>query len=152
MIDGFEPNEGTEGKLLSNKTGENIEHIFDYGQIHDDRVKDTAEEIVKILRDNQTLSIDDLIKELTERFQLIEYPMHPVEESLWHIFTENEKIGTSIQGVRQIGTDENGYRIPHIAFSADLDYLDEFLIRLIETAQKINIKEIREVYNKTWKK
>jgi hypothetical protein len=52
--------------------------------------------------------------------------------------TKDERIGQSVQGFRQ-SIDENGnkIRIPHIGFSADLDYLDGFLNRLIQKAQEI---------------
>jgi hypothetical protein len=45
--------------------------------------------------------------------------------------TKDERIGQSMQGFRQTTDDEgNKIRIPHIGFSADLDYLDEFVNRL----------------------
>jgi len=54
-----------------------------------------------------------------------------LEESLWHALTKDERIGQSMQGYKDT-TDKDGkkIRIPHIGFSADLDYLDEFINRL----------------------
>jgi len=79
-------------------------------------------------------------EELKEKFQLEEIPMKSVKDSVWGQLTKNERIGESIQGFR-MSTDENGkkIRIPHIGFSADLDYLDEFVNRLV-----IKIKNIKE--------
>ena len=44
----------------------------------------------------------------------------------------------SVQGFRTY-TDENGnpIRIPHIGFSADLDYLDEFCSRLANKVKNL---------------
>jgi len=57
--------------------------------------------------------------------------MMKVEDSVWHQLTKDERIGQSMQGFRQTTDNEgNKIRIPHIGFSADLDYLDEFVNRL----------------------
>ena len=52
--------------------------------------------------------------------------------------TKEERLGMSIQGFRQ-STDENGnqIRIPHVGFSADLDYLDDFINRIVQKALKL---------------
>ena len=54
--------------------------------------------------------------------------------------TKDERLGQSVQGFRQT-TDENGkkIRILHVGFSADLDYLDEFLNRIVKKV--IDIKQ-----------
>ena len=64
--------------------------------------------------------------------------MKKIEDTVWGQLTKDERIGQSIQGFRET-KDENGNRlkIPHIGFSADLDYLDGFLNRLIQKASKI---------------
>ena len=54
-----------------------------------------------------------------------------VESSLWYEFTKNEKLGASIQGYRQAEKDGKKIRIPHISFSADLDYLNEMITRFV---------------------
>ena len=77
-------------------------------------------------------------EELKTRFQIVEIPMKPVEESLWHQFTKNERIGLSVQGFRESKDDEgNKIRIPHIGFSADLDYLDEMIQRIAKKVREI---------------
>jgi hypothetical protein len=55
--------------------------------------------------------------------------------------TKDERLGQSVQGFRQ-STDENGekIRIPHVGFSADLDYLDEFVNRLVKKIEGIKSK------------
>jgi hypothetical protein len=64
--------------------------------------------------------------------------MAKIEDSLWHQFTKNERIGQSMQGFRET-KDKNGkkIRIPHIGFSADLDYLDEMIQRIAQQVRNI---------------
>ena len=64
--------------------------------------------------------------------------MKKIEDSVWGQLTKDERIGTTIQGFRQ-STNERGekIRIPHVGFSADLDYLDEFVNRLIKKATEV---------------
>ena len=52
--------------------------------------------------------------------------------------TKDERLGQSIQGHRlSVDKDGNKLRIPHVGFSADLDYLDEFINRIIQKAKEI---------------
>ena len=77
-------------------------------------------------------------EELKRRFETTPIPMKSIEESVWGQLTKDERIGQSVQGFRN-AKDENGkpIRIPHVGFSADLDYLDEFVNRLVRKAQEI---------------
>ena len=119
------------------QAGEAIEPNYDYGDIKQ-RDKEVVLEIIKWLRERNGVPVDMLIEELKIKFQLEEVPMKKVEETVWGQLTKGEKLGASIQGYREI-TDKDGkrLRIPHIGFSADLDYLDEFVNRLIKKAQEI---------------
>ena len=132
-----EPNEGVNGKVASNMTGEAVEGLYDYGDITD-RDKSVVKEIIDFLRQREGVPNSMLIEELKTKFQLVEIPMKKVEDTVWGQLTKDERIGASIQGFRET-KDENGnrLRIPHIGFSADLDYLDGFLNRLIQKASKI---------------
>ena len=137
-----EPNRGTEGKMASNMTGEAIEGLYDYGNITDSD-KLLVKEIIDLLRQRDQVPCGMFAEELKTKFELVEIPMKKIEDSIWGQLTKDERIGQSIQGFRQ-STDENGekIRIPHVGFSADLDYLDEFVNRL---ANKIkNINEVKE--------
>ena len=127
------------GKVIG-QAGEEIESVFDYGNIKKEH-KDTVLEIIKWLRERNGVPVDMLIEELKIKFQLEEVPMKKVDETVWGQLTKGEKLGASIQGYREI-TDKDGkrLRIPHIGFSADLDYLDEFLNRIVEKANKIKEK------------
>ena len=119
------PNQGDgTGKVASNMTGESIEGTFDYGSITD-RDKKLVIEIIDLLRNRINLPIDMIIEELKTRFTLEEIPMQKIEDSVWGQLTKDERLGQSIQGFRQ-STDKDGnkIRIPHIGFSADLDFLD----------------------------
>ena len=132
------PNQGDgTGKVASNMTGESIEGTFDYGSITD-RDKKVVNEIIDLLRNRINLPIDMIIEEIKTRFTLEEIPMQKIEDSVWGQLTKNERLGQSIQGFRQ-STDKDGnkIRIPHIGFSADLDFLDEFVNRLVTRINKL---------------
>ena len=118
-------------KIKSNvETDKEIEPLFDYGDITD-RDKSVVEEVINLFQARPGVPSEMVIAELKEKFQLVQIPMMKVEDSVWHQLTKDERIGQSMQGFRQTTDDEgNKIRIPHIGFSADLDYLDEFVNRL----------------------
>jgi len=132
-----EPNEGVDGQVASNMTGEAIEGVFDYGSITE-RDKKLIEEVIKLMRSRPGVPNDMVVEELKQKFELEEVPMKKIEDSVWGQLTKDERLGQSIQGFR-LARDENGkkLRIPHVGFSADLDYLDEFVNRLIQKAKDI---------------
>ena len=134
-----EPNEGTDGSVSSNMTGEAIEGTYDYGNITENDKK-VVREIIDLMRNRGQVPCSMFAEELKTRFELVEIPMKKIEDSIWGQLTKDERIGESIQGFR-LSTDEDGnkIRIPHIGFSADLDYLDEFVNRLVKKIK--NIKE-----------
>jgi len=134
------PNEGTDGKLASNMTGEAIEGNYDYGNITDSDKK-VVREIIDFLRQREQVPVGMIVEELKTRFELVEIPMKKIEDSVWGQLTKDERLGQSVQGFRQ-STDENGkkIRIPHVGFSADLDYLDEFVNRLVTKIEGIKSK------------
>ena len=68
--------------------------------------------------------------------------MMKYEDSLWYELTKNENLGVSIQGYREV-TQEDGkkIRIPHIAMSADLDYLDDVVKRIFSTIRNLTINK-----------
>jgi len=135
-----DPNEGTNGKVASNMTGEAITGIYDYGNISDsDKILVT--EIIDLMRNRGEVPCSMFAEELKTKFELVEIPMKKIEDSVWGQMTKDERIGQSIQGFRQV-TDENGknFRVPHVGFSADLDYLDEFVNRLVKKIEGIKSK------------
>jgi len=127
------------GKVVG-QSGEEITGIFDYGDIKQ-RDKEVVLEIIEWLRSRNGVPVDMLIEELKIKFQLEEVPMKKVEDTVWGQLTKGEKLGASIQGFRE-AKDEDGkrIRIPHIGFSADLDWLDGFVNRLIKKAEEIKNK------------
>ena len=135
-----EPNEGVGGKLASNMTGEAIQSNYDYGNISDGDKK-VVKEIIDLLRNRGDVPCSMFAEELKTRFELEEIPMKKIEDSIWGQLTKDERLGQSVQGFRQT-TDENGkkIRIPHVGFSADLDYLDEFVNRLVNKVKNIETK------------
>ena len=122
------------------QAGVEIEPTFDYGDIKQEH-KDVVLEIIKWLRERNGVPVEMLIEELKIKFHIEEVPMKKIEDTVWGQLTKGERLGASIQGYRET-KDENGkrIRIPHIGFSADLDYLDEFLNRIVEKVNKINLK------------
>ena len=118
-------------KIKSNvETDKEIEPLFDYGDITD-RDKSVVEEVINLFQARPGVPSEMVIAELKEKFQLVQIPMMKVEDSVWHQLRKDERIGQSMQGFRQTtDNDGNKIRIPHIGFSADLDYLDEFVNRL----------------------
>jgi hypothetical protein len=134
------PNEGTDGKVASNMTGEAIEGNYDYGDITDSDKK-VVTEIIDLMRQRGAVPCSMFAEELKTRFQMVEIPMKSIEDSIWGQLTKDERIGQSVQGFRQ-STNEKGekIRIPHIGFSADLDYLDEFINRLVKKIESIKTK------------
>ena len=118
-------------KIKSNvETDKDIEPLFDYGDITE-RDKSVINEVISLIESRPGVPGEMLVAELKTKFQLVSVPMMKVEDSVWHQLTKDERIGQSTQGFRQtVDEDGNKIRIPHIGFSADLDYLDEFVNRL----------------------
>ena len=135
-----DPNEGVNGKVASNMTGEAITGVYDYGNISDSD-KRLVREIIDLMRNRSEVPCSMFAEELKTKFQLVEIPMKKIEDSIWGQLTKDERLGQSIQGFRQV-TDENGknFRVPHVGFSADLDYLDEFINRLVKKIEGIKSK------------
>ena len=148
----YEPNKTD---LVSNKTGETLSKFTDYlekqhkNNFNTDETKKIIRDVFWILfedKDNiQSQEIKDFLdkkkEELEVFFQIEEIPLLKVEQSLWHQFTRDEKLGQSVQGFRTTTVDGKKVNIPHIAFSADLDYLDDVINRVIEKAKVLKIKD-----------
>ena len=134
---GFAPNErnpnnpcDTYSALSSNKTGEKIIEVYDFVSITD-RDKKIIEEVISLLKKNDNSTVKEVTEKIKEKFEIAQIPMLKYEESLWYQFMQNENLGVSIQGYREVNIDGKKIRIPHIAFSADLDFLDDVLKRLM---------------------
>jgi len=126
------------GKIKSNvETEKDIEPLFDYGDITE-RDKSVIEEVISLFEARPGVPSEMVVAELKEKFELVQIPMMKVEDSVWHQLTKDERIGQAMQGFRQT-TDKDGnkIRIPHIGFSADLDYLEEFINRLAKKVASI---------------
>lgn len=130
-----------DGKLKSNVDGTSIDGLFDYGSITE-RDKSVVNEIIEFIRTRPGVPGEMLIEELKLKFQIVEIPMMKIEGTIWHALTKDERIGQSVQGFRQT-TDNDGkqIRIPHIGFSADLDYLEEMIQRLATKVALVSKKE-----------
>jgi hypothetical protein len=117
---------------------EKLHHLLSYEDITDD-IKKAVEDIIKILKDrtSQGVPIDLICEELLQKFKIEEIPMMDEKSTLWYELTKDEKIGKSYQGYKIISKDGKKIKIPHIAFSGDLDMLEDFAIRLLRKLKDI---------------
>jgi hypothetical protein len=101
--------------------------------------KKAVEDIIEILKDrtNRGIPIDLICEELLQKFKIEEIPMMDEKSTLWYELTKDEKIGKSYQGYKIISKDGKKIKIPHIAFSGDLDMLEDFAIRLLRKLKDI---------------
>lgn len=113
-----------------------IELGYDYGEVTE-RDRKLVNEFLLLLDQRRSVPIDMIITELRQKFEIENIPMLKIEDTLWHKYTKDERIGGQIQGFRMT-TDENGkkYKVPHWSFSADIDYLDDFLKRVAKQLVK----------------
>ena len=118
-----------------------METVYNYGEMSEDSKK-TAAEIIDILAENSDTPTELLCEVLRQKFRIKTIPIRPVEHSIWHEFTHDEPLGQNIQGFIQTGTDLEAKRVPYLGFSADLNQLDAFILRLINKVQGIDVEEI----------
>ena len=123
-----------------------VESVYDYGSITTEHKK-LVEEIIKILKENSNLSTDDVIHNLKEKFKVDLPPTLDIEKSLWHEFTKDYRLGSSIQGHIDTIVDNKKYRNPLIGFTADLQTLDKMLIDF-----KIKFEELDDIKSNLSKK
>ena len=97
-----------------------------------DRDKDVVTEVIELMRQREGVPTEMFVEELKTRFQIVEIPIKKIEDSIWGQMTKDERLGQSVQGFRNATIDGKKVRIPHVGFSADLDYLDEFINRLVK--------------------
>ena len=103
------------------------ETVYDYGAISD-ADKKLVKEFVKILEDRQGVPTPVLINELKTKFELEEHEYKKLEDGKWYELTHDfsTKIQYHHQGFKQIQIgDGKVLRIPHLAFSLDLDRLND---------------------------
>ena len=133
------------GKIKSTVDGKDIEPLFDYGNITE-RDKSVVQEVISLIQARPGVPGNMIAEELKAKFELVEIPMMKVEDSIWGQLTKDEKLGFAMQGFRETN-DENGnkIRIPHIGFSADLDYLDDFINRLARKIEAISTKNDKQL-------
>lgn len=131
----------TKGLITSTKTGEAIEEQFDFGSLTK-RDKKLIEEVLKIIKNNDNATVQNILKKIKDEFQISEIPMIKYEDSLWYELTKNENLGVSIQGYREVKQEDGTkIRIPHVAMSADLDYLDDVVKRIFTAVRNLTISQ-----------
>lgn len=109
---------------------------FDYGdETQIKHVQRAVEEIIQFLQKKigkEKAHVDNVCEELSVLFQLDDMPMMKEEDTLWGNVTKDEKIGKSYQGYKITTIDGKRVKVPHFAFSGDLDDLDAFVNRLFK--------------------
>ncbi len=113
-----------------------IERGYDYGSVSDDH-KIIVREIIDYLRTRTQVPVEMIIDEMKHKWSLEEVPMEKIEDSVWGQLTKDEKLGQSVQGFLLKEKDGKKVRVPHIGFSANLDYLNEFVNRLYKKLEKV---------------
>jgi hypothetical protein len=106
------------------------ESLLDIEKISNEQ-KMAVQEVIRLLEHRTNVPVQMIIPELKIAFNLEEIPEYNITQSKWYALTKDERIGANIQGYKII-TDENGnkIKIPHVAFSADLDDLDAMVGRI----------------------
>jgi hypothetical protein len=147
-----EPNRGENGQMASNITGEKITPLFDYGIIEYDgnaenqdnlkqNIKRVVEEVVELVDKNKELNGHQILDKIKDKFNIEKPQIYKYEDSVWHQFTKDERLGFSLQGFREVNENGKKIRIPHVAFSADLDYLDAFINRLVTKIKSLKFPD-----------
>lgn len=120
--------------IKSNITEQDIKPILDYDKITNEH-KEAAEAILELIEKNNSLNIpiEITIAQIKSNFKLEKIKEIQIKDSLFFSVLGDEKLGVTIQGYRE-EYNENGekIKIPHISFSADIDYFDKILKKLIE--------------------
>jgi len=112
---------------------EEFKSIFDYAKTTDEQ-KLAVEEVIRVLeeRSEQNLPLNFIINELKQNFKLEDVPVRPVNQSAWYTLTKDYNIGANIQGYRIItNPDGTKNKIPHVAFNADLQTLDDMITKVV---------------------
>jgi len=123
----------------SNITGKPIDKVFDYGEISE-KDKKVVKEVLSHL--HKDIPFDQQVELIKKKFQITEIPTVKLEESIWYQFTKDFKLGQSIQGLsKRKNKDGEEYNVPHIGFSADLDYLDNVIEKIIEKVKQMKFPE-----------
>jgi len=128
-----------ESAQTSNLTGMPIEKNFDYGHISK-KDKQVVNEVLNNL--HSELPLEQQIDVIKKKFQITEIPTMDTKESIWYQMTKDYKLGATKQGLAR-RTGENGleYDVPHMSYSADLDYLDTVMEDLIQKIRKMKFPE-----------
>jgi hypothetical protein len=123
---------------LENKL-KKFEELYDYGSVSK-QDKKVVEEIINILSSRENVPNNIVVEEIKHKFGIKQIPIMSIEKTIWHQLTKDEKLGQSIQGYKTI-KDKNGndIKIPHIAFSADLDDLEKIINRILQKIRDLKL-------------
>jgi hypothetical protein len=116
--------------------GIEVEALFDYRNISQDQ-KEAVQEVISFLQERPNVPLEFSLNEIKQKFEMEEIPMLKPEDTLWYEMTKQFALGANIQGFRtKTLEDGSKIKIPYINFSADLEYLNEIMIKLIERSKE----------------
>ena len=123
---------------LENKL-KKFEEVYDYGNISK-QDKKVVTEVINILSSRENVPNNIIVEEIKTKFNIKEIPIMPIENTVWYQLTKDEKLGQSVQGYKTV-KDKNGIdmKIPHIAFSADLDDLEKIINRIVQKIRDLKL-------------
>lgn len=128
---------------ISNVTGKKLHSVvFDYSDTGLKKEhREAAEEVIRIIkeRQEQNVPLDMVVEEVKQNFKLDDIPEMNYKKTLWYQFTKDERLGQQKQGYRIETVNGVKKKIPHISFSADLDYLDDMINRFVKKVKQLNL-------------
>tara|TARA_E500000178_G_C16579881_1_gene555540 strand:- start:163 stop:546 length:384 start_codon:yes stop_codon:yes gene_type:complete len=127
--------------MSENDPRNDLDFLVDHEELSE-RDKKIAEDILKTINEHQShnFPLKHTISQIKENYKIEEIPLMNIEDSLWYEFTKDEKIGANIQGYTKTEKDGKKIKIPHIHFSADLDYLNDMIRRIITRINSLRNK------------
>ena len=125
---------------LKDVTGKTLEGVYDYGNVTK-RDRQVVSEVISFLQQRPGVPVSMLETELKQKFKIVDIPEQDIKKSLWYQITKDfpRDITGHVQGHKQIKTENGPLRVPHLAFSCDLDELDELINHILKKAKDMNI-------------
>lgn len=106
---------------------ENYTMLLDLANVTDEQ-KAAVEEVIRILKSREGIPLSIVIPEIKIAFGMEDIPMIDIKESVWYQMTKEYLQNGVIQGYKVVtNPDGSKVKVPHVAFSHDLDKLDVML-------------------------
>jgi hypothetical protein len=112
---------------------EELQHVFDYGDIKPEH-KEAVAEVISLLRSHDLGTIADMLK---IRFKIQEIPKYDASTSPWVVACTEAGIYNAIQGFVQEGVEPNIIQYPLMAVCDDIRKLE----KLVDVIKKMELNE-----------